>query len=76
MKASILSVAAVALLAGCATSDEPRAPRVDKGDVMIGSHLPRKDPDASGVTILGREAVERQQSGGGGPIGKGSENPR
>ncbi len=73
MRTIIMATVAAALLAGCAGTGEPQGAREDKGDVIIGSHLPRRDPKMEGVAILGRDAVEREQSRSGGPKHKGDE---
>ena len=73
MRSIPLFALVILLLAGCATTDTRVEPQEQK-EFVTGSNIPRRDRSGSGVTVAGREALERVQNSG--PITRGSETPR
>ena len=72
MRFIIVPVIAASLLAGCAATESSVDPQQEK-EFVTGSNIPRKD--RLGVTVASKEALERQQNSGGGPVRRGSEAP-
>ena len=72
MRLIIVPVIAASLLAGCAATESNVDPQQEK-EFVTGSNIPRKD--RSGVTVVGRESLERNQNSGGGPVTRRSELP-
>jgi hypothetical protein len=75
MRFIILPVVAASLLVGCASTENKVEPQQEK-EFVTGSNIPRKDHSASGVSVLGKEALEKVQNSDGGPTQRGGEVPR
>ena len=69
MRFILVPIVAVSLLAGCASESKIEAQQ--EKEFVTGSNIPRKE--RSGVTVAGKESLERMQSSGGGPVQRGSE---
>lgn len=75
MRILIVPALAALVLAGCATTDSKIEPQQER-EFVTGSNIPRKDRSTAGVSVLGKDALERMQNSSGGPTTRGSEFPR